>query len=117
MARGGDLRLIGAMAGLALAAVILPGCSASPCSRESYGRFTCQEVLDAARADVGLHGSNIHVVDPPNGGSRRTAPDIALVTETDATGSPVFIMVGLVGIDPTPRAWAVDPASYDPLAS
>jgi hypothetical protein len=106
-------RMLGSVAALVLLAAVLPGCSSARCGRETFGGFTCQQVLEAARRDVGINGSNsVVVVDVPPGESGRTAPDVACVVEVDSTGARTLIVVGLRSIDPDLHAWVVDGAKY-----
>ncbi len=85
-----------------------PGLS---CELTSPGPVSCATIAAIARADVPL-GSDIalRVVDAA-GGALRTGQDLALVVAT-SNGGIVLVLVGYVGIDPTPLAWIPDPALY-----
>jgi hypothetical protein len=100
--------------GVLLLAVAISGCSSAGCTHSSFGSFSCQQVLDAASRDVGPLSGSVRVLDVPSGAPARTAPDIALVVETDGSGAQTLIMVGKRSIDPELHAWVVDSTTYLP---
>jgi hypothetical protein len=106
--------LLRSVAVVLLVASAMSGCSGAACAHETFGHFKCEQVLAAARSDVGPLAGSVEVVDVPAGAPARTAPDVALVVETDGSGARTLILVGKRSIDPELHAWVVDEATYAP---
>jgi hypothetical protein len=106
--------MVRSLVAILLVAVAISGCSSATCAHASFGYFSCQQVLDAARTDVGPLVGKVEVVDVPRTAPHRTAPDVALVVETGSSGGRTLILVGKRSIDPELHAWVVTDASYAP---
>ena len=72
----------------------------------------CAEVINVARAEVGIAaGASVRVVEPL-GLPTRTSGDVGLVVVAGPTGARHLILVGYIGIDPELHAWVPDRRSY-----
>jgi hypothetical protein len=73
--------------------------------------MNCAEIVRIAEAQIPIQsGASIRVVDP-TGGTLRTSADVALLVIESGPRTDL-ILVGYVGIGPTPGAWVPDPALY-----
>jgi hypothetical protein len=72
----------------------------------------CAEVIDVARAEVGIAaGATVRIVEPL-GLPTRTSGDVGLVVVAEPDGARHLILVGGIGIDPDLHAWVPDRHSY-----